>query len=61
MQRLGHVLGWAGNLLGIPLILFGVYAFKLPDGDTVAKVLFLLLPSIVIFLLGRALRYVLAG
>ena len=61
MQRLGHVLGWAGNLVGVPLVLVGVYTLTLPGGATDAKVLFLLLPGIVIFLLGRAFRYVLAG
>jgi hypothetical protein len=60
MQRLGHVLGWAGNLLGIPLILLGVYALT-SGGDPSGIVLFLLLPGIVIFLLGRALRYIFAG
>lgn len=38
--------------MGIPLILFGVYALTLPGGATDAKVIFLLLPGIVIFLLG---------
>jgi hypothetical protein len=61
MQRLGHVLGWAGNLLGIPLILVGVYTLTLPGGATDAAVLFFVLPGIVIFLLGRALRYIFAG
>jgi hypothetical protein len=61
VQRLGHVLGWTGNLIGGLLLIAGVYALTLPGGDTIAKVVFLLIPGLLIFLLGRALRYILTG
>jgi len=61
LQRLGHVLGWTGNLIGGALIIAGAYTLTLPGGDTFLKVTFLLLPGFLIFLIGRALRYIFAG
>jgi hypothetical protein len=60
-ERFGHVFGWIGNLLGGLLIVGGIYILTLPTGDTFSAVLFLLGPGVVIFLLGRALRYIFAG
>jgi hypothetical protein len=59
--RLGHVLGWIANL--IALVAFGIGVLAALDtsdarlvGVGVAAVI-----AVIIWLIGRALRYVLAG
>jgi hypothetical protein len=65
LARLGHVLGWTGNIIGGLLVSFWIYTMvAIPDPQglhTFARGLFLLLPGIVIFLLGRALKHIFAG
>lgn len=60
VQRLGHVLGWAGNLIALPIIALGLYALMQERGEPLMKAL-LIGAGVVVFLIGRALRYVLAG
>jgi Na+-transporting methylmalonyl-CoA/oxaloacetate decarboxylase gamma subunit len=57
--RLGHVLGWAGDILGGLLMLTGVYWGRTTDKFVMFLLFFL--AGFVVFLIGRACRYVLAG
>jgi hypothetical protein len=59
--RLGHVLGWAGDIVGCLLMLTGAYWGLVGTTDRMAQFLFFFVPGLVIFLIGRACRYVLAG
>lgn len=55
MSRLGNVLGWAGNILGLAGIGLGLLSTEW-FGQVV-----LVCGGLVLFLLGRALRYVFSG
>ena len=55
LERLGHVLGWTGNIIG-GLFVAGGVGLLLFGGDRFGAIFLLLLPGIVIFLLGRAMR-----
>jgi hypothetical protein len=61
VARLGHVLGWTGNIVGGLLMLMGAYWGLFGTVDKMATFLFFFVPGVVIFLIGRACRYVLAG
>lgn len=60
LQRLGHVLGWTGNVIALPLIALGLYGFSQAAGDAFVKGAAIGL-GVIAFLIGRALRYILAG
>lgn len=60
VQRLGHVLGWTGNIIAAPLVCLGAFGFTQPGGDAFAKGS-LVVFGITAFLIGRALRYFFAG
>ncbi|MBE7196259.1 MAG: hypothetical protein INR70_00435 [Parafilimonas terrae] len=60
MQRFGHVLGWTGNLVAIPLVAVGLYGFAQAGGDAFVKGA-VLAAGVLAFLIGRALRYIFAG
>jgi 4-hydroxybenzoate polyprenyltransferase len=59
--RFGHVLGWAGDIVGGLLMLMGAYFGAVGTTGKVTQFLFLFAPGFAIFLIGRACRYVLAG
>jgi hypothetical protein len=65
IDRLGNVLYWAACLLAVAVIGFGVFVFYSTGGGPVDRALFLLAMfggvAIVIWLIGRAIRYVLSG
>jgi hypothetical protein len=63
VERLGHVLGWAGNILATILVGLGSYVFLTNPlwSDPWVFAAFLVLLGLVVFLIGRAARYVLAG
>ena len=69
LVRLGNVLGWVGNILGILLVGGGVcllvYLLLWGDRTMIEKSLFasmlLIVPGVLAFLLGRAFRYILCG
>ena len=61
LERLGHVLGWTGNLVAA-LIISGNALMQLSYRDWEwSSFLFTAGIAVVIFLIGRALRYILAG
>jgi hypothetical protein len=57
LVRLGHVLGWVANILAALLLLFAFSVWR-PGSD---DYLWILGFAIVVFLIGRALRYIFAG
>src|SRR5262245_58885715 len=59
--RFGHVLGWAGDIVGGLLMLMGAYWGAVATVDKLTTFLLLFVPGFAIFLIGRACRYVLAG
>lgn len=60
MQRLGYVLGWTGLLLALPFVGLGLYGLTNAGGDAFVKWASIIV-GVGIFLIGRALRYILAG
>jgi hypothetical protein len=60
VQRLGHVLGWTGTAIAIPLVALGFYGFTQEGGDSFIKGATIVIGALA-FLIGRALRYVFAG
>jgi hypothetical protein len=61
LVRLGHVLGWAGNLIAA-LLIVGNILFQLLSGYWEwQNFLFVLGLAALVFLIGRALRYIFAG
>jgi hypothetical protein len=64
LARLGNVLYWTGCLLGILLVSAAVAFYSLAAGERAEIVLFSALfigLGVVVWLIGRACRYVLAG
>jgi hypothetical protein len=61
VARLGHVLGWTGDIVGGLLMLVGAYWGLVGTTDKLVMFLVFFVPGFVIFLIGRAGRYVLAG
>jgi hypothetical protein len=71
LERLGHVLGWIGNILaGLALVGTGIFVgamFKDPEyfsrepGVVYGFGIGGCVLALVIFLIGRALRYIFAG
>ena len=59
LQRLGHVLGWTGNIIAAVLAIFAGFAFFQGDQQVVGWLL--AGAAVVAFLIGRALRYIFAG
>src|SRR5262245_60151090 len=59
--RLGHVLGWAGDIVGGLLMLMGAYFGAVATVDKLTTFLLLFVPGFTMCLIGRACRYVLAG
>ena len=59
--RLGHVLWWAGNLVGGLLMLGGAILGLTDNSVTMTPFLHFVVPGAAIFLNGQACRYVLAG
>ena len=60
IDRLGNVLYWAACLLAVVAIVFGGWAFAVGILNPVGLVMFVG-GGIVIWLIGRAIRYVLSG
>lgn len=60
VQRFGHVLGWTGTAIAIPLVALGFYGFTQEGGDSFIKGAAIVIGALA-FLIGRALRYVFAG
>jgi hypothetical protein len=61
LARLGNVLYWAGCLLAVPLLIFCVIVFVQGTPNDRPALGFLTLAAVVIWLIGRACKYVLAG
>jgi hypothetical protein len=62
LARLGDVLYWAGCLLGILLVVAAVALYNVgTGGDKVVIPPILIGFAVVVWLIGRACRYVLAG
>lgn len=64
LPRLGNVLYWLGIVVAIPLVGLGIYGLiygLIRDTNPLPAVLVGLVPGVLAFILGRALRYVLAG
>jgi hypothetical protein len=58
LKRLGKVCGWAGTGLALLIGVWGLMTWHAGDG---APLYLGLLVAVVVFLIGQALRYVLAG
>ena len=63
LERLGHVLGWTGNVLAVVAILIGGFLSSIAM-NTEYKVAYAaagLVAASVLWAIGRALRYIFAG
>lgn len=61
LERLGHVLGWTGNIIGGLMVVVGIYLLLNDPPLDWFKLVIALGPGVAVFLLGRAFRYILAG
>ena len=61
LARLGHVLYWAGCLLAVPPLILGVMVLADRKPDAWMGLGFYTVVAVVIWLIGRACKYVLAG
>jgi hypothetical protein len=61
--RLGYVLYWAGNavVLAWAMIMAFAWFVAVPEGDARLFAWVLLIPTVIIWLIGRACLYVLAA
>ena len=62
--RLGHVLGWTANLIAFAIFvifLAGVTLDRNPHNDRVEVILIGVFFVSIVWLVGRALQYILAG
>jgi hypothetical protein len=60
LARLGNVLYWTGSLLTTLLVALAIALYNVQDIKTI-ELLFLVGLAVVVWLIGRACRYVLAG
>jgi hypothetical protein len=58
MERLGKVCGWTGTGLALIIVVWGLMTWHAGAG---APLYLGLLVAVIVFLIGQALRYVLAG
>ena len=58
LERLGKVCGWAGTGLALLIVVWGLMTWHAGNG---APLYLGLLAAVIVFLIGQALRYVLAG
>jgi len=58
LERFGKVCGWAGTGLALLIIIWGSLTWHAGNG---APLYLGVLAAVVIFLIGQALRYILAG
>jgi hypothetical protein len=58
LERLGKVCGWAGTGLALLIVVWGFLTWHAGNGG---HLYFGVLAAVVVFLIGQALRYVLAG
>jgi hypothetical protein len=58
LERLGKVCGWAGAGLALLIVVWGFLTWHAGNGG---HLYFGVLAAVVVFLIGHALRYVLAG
>ena len=58
LERLGKLSGWVGTGLALTIAIWGLLTWHAGDG---APLYLGLLVAVVVFLIGQALRYVLAG
>ena len=62
-ERLGHVLGWTGDILGFLLALGGLWLVTQspPGSGDIGSGWIIVAVAALVFLIGRACRYILAG
>ena len=60
LQRLGHVLGWAGTAIAAVLVVAALWLLAEWENDREAVVI-PLGAALIAYLVGRALRYIFAG
>ena len=58
LERLGKVCGWAGTGLALVAVVWGFMNWSAGNGQ---PLVYGVLGGVVIFLIGQALRYILAG
>jgi hypothetical protein len=58
LERLGKVCGWAGTGLALLIVVWGFLTWHAGNGG---PLYFGVLAAVSIFLIGQALRYILAG
>jgi hypothetical protein len=58
LERLGKICGWAGTGLALLIVVWGLLTWSAGHG---APLYYGVLAAVAVFLIGQALRYVLAG
>lgn len=61
IARLGQVLGWTGNTIALLLLAPGIFGLFRAQADHFGVIFLFIIPGILAFILGRALRYILVG
>jgi hypothetical protein len=61
LNRIGNVIGWTGNAIGFLLIGIGAFGLLQPKSDKSMVILLAVVPGVLIFLIGIALRYILVN
>ena len=63
LERFGRLCGWTGN--GLAILLIGTAIFLPADSSRTdylfARIVFLVVPGVLAFLIGQAVRYVLVA
>ena len=59
ITRLGLVIGWAATAIAVLLVGLGVFGLMREQADHFAVVVFFVVPGILIYLAGRAIRFIL--
>lgn len=57
--RLGLVIGWAATAIAVLLIGLGAFGLMREQADHLFVVVFFIVPGILIYLAGRAVRFIL--
>lgn len=61
VQRLGLVIGWTATIVAVLLVGLGLFGLTQEKADHLTVTAFFIIPGVLIFVAGRAARFILVG
>jgi hypothetical protein len=61
ITRLGLVIGWTATAIAVLLVGIGAFGLMREQADHFVMIVFFIIPGVLIYVAGRAVRFVLIG